>query len=324
MSEPKSIKEINEELRQACIIGNYDCVSSLLSLNGAYVNNKTEYDKHSYDFYTDIINKNNEELKKDNHQYVQYKNYLLSAIKRDIEIRSVYDEYHQECEYYQYEGGNTPLILASEGGHYEIVELLLLKGAKVHHKNKDGFTALIFAIKKGYYEIFELLISHGANILNSSYEVSMPIIVASANGNIKIVESLILNGANINKDDSKGFTSLISASSNGHAEIIKILLLNGAEINKYSYNGLYNPIRSASKNGHIEAVKLLLLNGANIYDKNRDDETCLMEAFNEGRIEVVEVLQKWPLTMLIIVLQELFIYHYLDSESFIDFFEYCY
>ena len=49
-----------------------------------------------------------------------------------------------------------------------------------------------------------------------------------------------------------------------------------------------------------------------------------MEACKHGYIEIVEVLQKWPLTMLIIVLQELVVYNILDFESLIDFYQYCY
>jgi hypothetical protein len=39
-------------------------------------------------------------------------------------------------------------------------------------------------------------------------------------------------------------------------------------------------------------------------------------------MNVVKVLQKWPLSMCIIVLQELLVYHHFDCESYIDFLEY--
>ena len=47
-----------------------------------------------------------------------------------------------------------------------------------------------------------------------------------------------------------------------------------------------------------------------------------MAASKHEYIEIVKVLKKWPLTMLIIVLQELYVYHILHCESFIDFNEY--
>ncbi|PWF94171.1 Ankyrin repeat protein [Spiroplasma poulsonii] len=41
--------------------------------------------------------------------------------------------------------GNTPLILASQNGHTEIVKLLIENGAKINHKNQFGNTPLILA-----------------------------------------------------------------------------------------------------------------------------------------------------------------------------------
>jgi hypothetical protein len=78
------------------------------------------------------------------------------------------------------------------------------------------------------------------------------------------------------------------------------------------------------KENYIQIIKILLLHGANINDIDSYGNNAMTYAFNYRHTEVVEVLQKWPLTMLIIVLQELFIYHLLDCSSFIDFYEYCY
>jgi hypothetical protein len=316
------ITKINSELSKACKEGDYHYVDDLLTLNSAYIDNITEYDEYDeYDYgnYSYIFSENDCE---DKYELIAYK--FLGINCNDYYYD---DNYHNFVDgYYEYEDGNTPLILASEGGYYEIVELLLLKGAKIHHKNNHGYSSIMLAAEKGHYEIFELLTSYGANILDYSYTAPMPIILASAYGHIEIVELLISKDVSVNNDDTDGFTSLILASANGHVEIIELLLLNGAYINKSKYNGSRgrNAISSACRNGHVEAVKLLLLNGANIYDKNRYGETCLMEAFNKGRIEVVELLQKWPLSMLMIVLQELFVYNILDCEFFSDFYEYFY
>ena len=40
MSEHKSIQKINDELRIACIEGDYYYASSLIKLQGAYISNK--------------------------------------------------------------------------------------------------------------------------------------------------------------------------------------------------------------------------------------------------------------------------------------------
>ena len=42
--------------------------------------------------------------------------------------------------YLYLQNGESPLILASYGGHLEIVKLLLDKGAEVNHQNKVSYS----------------------------------------------------------------------------------------------------------------------------------------------------------------------------------------
>jgi hypothetical protein len=60
-------------------------------------------------------------------------------------------------------------------------------------------------------------------------------------------------------------------------------------------------------------VKILLVHGATI-----NDETIGSSHVNK----VVDILQKWPTTMWMLILQDLVVYHLLDTESFIDLLEY--
>jgi len=60
--------------------------------------------------------------------------------------------------------GETPLILASEFGHLEIVKCLIEKcNANVESKDNHGNTPLILASGYGYLEIVKCLIENGAN-----------------------------------------------------------------------------------------------------------------------------------------------------------------
>ena len=64
------------------------------------------------------------------------------------------------------ENEKTPLHFAAQGGHREIVELLLEKGADVNVKNIASETPLHYAAAMSHKEIVELLITEGA-VLNS-------------------------------------------------------------------------------------------------------------------------------------------------------------
>ena len=59
----------------------------------------------------------------------------------------------------------TPLHSAVAGGHKDVVELLIAKGADVNAKNdKYGGTPLLHAAGEGHKEIVELLIAAGADV----------------------------------------------------------------------------------------------------------------------------------------------------------------
>ena len=66
----------------------------------------------------------------------------------------------------------TPLMIASQEGHIEIIELLLLHGADINKKTPipktpkyiGGGTALIFASGEGKTEVVKSLLKHSANI----------------------------------------------------------------------------------------------------------------------------------------------------------------
>lgn len=56
---------------------------------------------------------------------------------------------------------DTPLSLACSGGRYEVVELLLTRGANKEHRNVSDYTPLSLAASGGYVNIIKLLLTHG-------------------------------------------------------------------------------------------------------------------------------------------------------------------
>lgn len=57
----------------------------------------------------------------------------------------------------------TPLQVAARGGHPEIVELLLARGANVNHSDGDNFSPVTSAARAGKWRVVKLLAEHGGD-----------------------------------------------------------------------------------------------------------------------------------------------------------------
>lgn len=55
---------------------------------------------------------------------------------------------------------DTALSLACSSGRYEVVELLLDRGANKEHRNVSDYTPLSLAASGGYVNIIKLLLNH--------------------------------------------------------------------------------------------------------------------------------------------------------------------
>jgi Ankyrin repeats (many copies)/Ankyrin repeat len=93
---------------------------------------------------------------------------------------------------------NTPLHLAVDSGHEDIVELLLANKADINAKNKLGETPLDLAVEGGQTNIAKVLLAHGAKIGDA-------LVCALRNGGSdhkSMVELLLADGADVNARDA--------------------------------------------------------------------------------------------------------------------------
>src|SRR5690606_34292467 len=62
-----------------------------------------------------------------------------------------------------FDPGDTAMMLAARGGHFDIVKLLTERGASVGDANHWGGTALLFACVANDLQIVNFLLANGAN-----------------------------------------------------------------------------------------------------------------------------------------------------------------
>jgi len=92
--------------------------------------------------------------------------------------------------------GKTPLMLAAQGGHPEIVQLLLLAGAEAELELSNGASAIHFAVYSGNSNVTQLLLEAGATPDGGGHE-HHPLMLACLLGYPEVARCLVNWGANL-------------------------------------------------------------------------------------------------------------------------------
>ena len=61
-----------------------------------------------------------------------------------------------------FQDGSSPLFIAAQNGHTNVVQLLLTWGHDVNYKRNDDTTPLWIASQMGHLEVVRLLLNYGA------------------------------------------------------------------------------------------------------------------------------------------------------------------
>uniref|UniRef100_A0A8C4IY12 Serine/threonine-protein kinase TNNI3K n=1 Tax=Dromaius novaehollandiae TaxID=8790 RepID=A0A8C4IY12_DRONO len=207
------------------------------------------------------------------------------------------------------EVGDRPLHLASAKGFLNITKLLMEEGSKadVNAQDNEDHVPLHFCCRFGHHEIVKFL-------LQSSFEVQphvvniygdTPLHLACYNGKFEVVKEIIqLSGTeSLTKENIFSETAFHSACTYGkNIELVKFLLdQNVVSINHQGRDG-HTGLHCACYHGHIRLVQFLLDNGADMNlvacDPSRssgekDEQTCLMWAYEKGHDAIVTLLKHY-------------------------------
>ncbi|UKZ54630.1 hypothetical protein TrVGV298_008440 [Trichoderma virens] len=199
----------------------------------------------------------------------------LTRLRAMIDAKADVEQKDEDTE-------QTPLQTAIYNGCTSAVDLLLLKGASVHTRDRCGQTPLFAATSETNLAITQLLLDRGADVNARCLLGYTPIFNSCLFGTMETTRLLIERGADINAISDYGQSPLLQAMASGNGDIIKLLLERGADVNVQ--NDLGNtPLVLASSRRHFDTARLLIERGADVNATNDDGESPIVSAtlFND-------------------------------------------
>ncbi|KAI8851489.1 ankyrin repeat-containing domain protein [Chytridium lagenaria] len=154
--------------------------------------------------------------------------------------------------------GKTPLRLAATLRRVEIVNYLLLRGAK-DLADRDGISALRHGIYRGDVDVVALFLEQRPNVINQVIAVGgtgerettlLPLHVAASFGRVEMIKLLIRYGAEANTGDAYERTPLMYAATKGKTDAL-LALLDKAE-NEDEFAGDQSGDRALVKQMNID------------------------------------------------------------------------
>ena len=139
-------------------------------------------------------------------------------------------------------------------------------------KDTQGQTPLSIAAEHGHLDVVKLLVKEGGADVESEDKClrKTPLSWAAAPGHLEVVEFLVEEGG-ADVETNGGFTPLIVAAMYGHLEMAKFLVQRGgADIESKDLYVGRTPLIWAAESGELEVAKFLVEEGG--ADESKDDE----------------------------------------------------
>ena len=281
VSSTKEIKSMNEEFVTAAREGNYSLIQQFLLDEKRKIDVNFKEEEYGRSAISEASLNGHEEIVK-----------LLISYNCDVNAKDSFDA--------------TPLFLTSS---VEVARLLLAAGADPDHSGDyDGNTPITIAFQNDHSEVVSLLINEPSKSKSKTKFVNS-MSHAVKYGDDYLVKQLLEAGAIVDVA-----TDVKVAVSQKHYSTVVLMLSFGKIVNRSALNDLsaYEPIflnnLSPMKKNHIdsaepqtllmkcaedgasEAVTSLILAGADVEIKNSNDMTALMIASERGHEATVSSL----------------------------------
>lgn len=146
--------------------------------------------------------------------------------------------------------GRNALAYAALQGYPNATRILLAHGLNPLHPAKRypiSSTPLALAVQQKHAEVVELLMAAITRVQLGHIAVSESVWTAALNADRPTLKALLERGANANYIARQGGTALIAAVESGQPELVRLLLDHGATVDDHLYRG-FSVVQYAERN----------------------------------------------------------------------------
>ena len=188
--------------------------------------------------------------------------------------------------------GRTPLMIAAQYQHKEIVEYLLSRlNIDVNKQDVEGFTALQYACQNGSVCVLDLLLGvKDIDVMKAQRFGMTPWLWACQKGLTKIVTRLSSDSrVDLKSVDDESWNGAHFAAHHGHSEILAVLKEHHVDLNAQQKDGMA-PLHLAASSPPCECLRMLLSwDEVDVMARDSDGLTGLHWAAQNGHAEAVSM-----------------------------------
>lgn len=178
---------------------------------------------------------------------------------------------------------DTPLHLAANMGHVDVMQKLIRRGAKLDAYSEYSGLVLNSAISSGNLDTIEILVKHGVKLLTDRDDVQTPLEQAASLCDVSTLEYLMKNYTDqlVSEEYSK---ALIAAAAAGSLEVLNKLLPF-----EHSHEDYQSALDNAAEEGNWGITKVLLESRINL----SCDKVFYKAATRTDDLEVLDALWEY-------------------------------